>query len=322
MNVQELCGWINNPEERDRIAAMQPIPCFGDAADSIKGSGKGLDVFLWQCEEAVTGKDVRDPNNQTIGDCVSHGTGQGCEDLEYVQMYDATKNGGELGEFRKVATEVIYGGGRIEIGRGGCGFGDGLVVGWAIDWCRKFGVLARGVYGDIDLTTYDGKRARAWGRPLAGVPDSLEPEAKKYPLVTASLIEGPDFYTQAIDALANQCLIVTGSNQLYSQKRGDDGFITPQGRGGHCTYYRGFTDNGVRPGIFYQNSWSKAYHVGPQIINLPGRNQQLKIPYGGGFIDADAFNKMHKGQEVWAISKLTAYNPKPAPAPVYTIKLY
>lgn len=327
MSLQELCGWINDPAERDRIAALQPFPCYGDAADKLKGTGKGRDVFLWQMEEQITGKDVRFPHSQTIGDCVSHGTAGGCEDLEYIQIYNAKKNGGNLGEWNWIATEVIYAGGRHEIGRDACGYdngrnGGGMVVGWAIEWGRKYGLLPRGKYGNIDLTTYSGDRARAWGQPGKGCPDELEPEAKKYPIVTASLIEGPDYYNQAIDAIANQALIITGSNQLYSQKRGKDGFIVPEGSAGHCTYFRGFTDNGTRPGIFYQNSWGQQYHNGPQIIALPGRNEQLKIPYGGGFVDADVFNKVHRRQEVWAISQLTDYNPTPAPAPIYQIKMY
>lgn len=311
----KLCGWVNRPYIYKQIAAKQPHPLFASSARGIKNTGKGRDVFLWQYEEKVTGKDVRLPHNQTIGDCVSHGTAGSCEDLEYIQIYHDKL---DASSWKWVATEVIYAGCRHEIGNDALGHCDGAIVGWAIDWGLKYGILPRGVYGSVDLSEYDGERARKWGAPKHGCPDELEGTVKKYPLLRASLIEGPDYYEQAIDALANEALIVSGSEQLFSEKRDKYGFITPSDSpGGHCTYYRGFTDNPVRPGIFYQNSWSEAFHIGPQIIELPGRNKQLKIPFGGGFVEAEVFNKMHKGQEMWTVTRMTDYAPTQTASPLY-----
>jgi len=314
--MNELCGWISNPEERDRIAAKQPFPIFGEAAPHLKDTGKGKDVFLWEREITLLG-DYRMPNKQEIGDCVSMGTGQGAEDLEIGDLVDrGYKNDPET--FKKVCTEAIYGGGRVEIAHQG-GMGDGMIVAWAIDWGKQYGLIARGTYGSIDCTTYSGNRAKQWGN--SGCPQELIPTAKKYPIVTCSLVQGSNKYEQARDAIANKCIVVTGSNQLFSQKRAANGFITPAGNGGHCTRYNAVTDNNVRPGIWYGNSWGPNYHVGLDTVTLP-HGVQVRIPKGGGFIDADEFDRMHagSGNEVWIITKTTAYIINPAP--VHEIHFY
>lgn len=304
---QELCGWINDPKARDLIAASMPTPCYGDANSAQAGTGKGKDVFLWEIERQLFGN-VRDPHAQTIGDCTSQGiTGAG-EDLLIVQ---ASK-----GIFKKpekqiyLASEPVYAGGRIQIGQGACGRGDGAIVGWVVKFVMQYGFLPRGVYGQYDLSTYSGQTARNWGRPGAGCPTELLEPSKHYPVKTASLIEGPDFYEQAIDVIANGGLIVTGSNQLYSNTRDQYGFCTPQGRGGHCTYYRGFTDNPRRPGIAYQQSWDKQIPSGNQSVMLP-HGVKVQLPYGCFFIDAENFNRMHRGQEVWAITSEAGWEPAP-----------
>lgn len=317
MDVSKLCGWVPSPRERDAFASQQPFPVFGDASDAIKGSGKGKEAMLRALELELFG-DYREPNFQTTGDCVSMAVAQAGEDLEIVDM---TERQISKDKFEKVATEPIYGGGRVEIG-GGRLFGAGMVVAWAIDWGKRWGLLPRRRYGEIDLTRYDGNRADAWGRPRNGCPDIIEPEAKKYPIITCSLVQGNQKYEQCRDAIYNKAIIVTGSNQLFSQSRGRDGFITPSGRGGHSTRYNGFTDNDRRPGIWYDNSWGSSYHVGPEMVTLPS-GTEMKVPKGGGFIDADEFDRIHRNpqDEVWVISKTTAYVINPAPD-IYQIKFF
>jgi hypothetical protein len=312
-DIQKLCGWVKDDAERDRIAAMQPFPVFGDAAPHLKDSGKGREIFLWQIEEKLTGKPVRQPHHQLSQDCVSHATSGAGEDLIYIEIAD-----GKPFSWKAIASEPIYGGGRHQIGGDRLGRGGGMVVGWAIEWGKQFGLLPRGKYGNIDLTTYNVDYVNQWSRPRAGCPPELANEAKKFPLVTCSLIEGPNYYEQARDAIANKALIVTGSNQLFSQRRGNDGFITPDGHGGHSTYFRAVTDNAIRPGIGYQGSWGPDYHVGPDTVTLPG-GTQVTLPKGFGFIDADTFNRMHRGQELWAVIATDGYVLAP---PDWEIKFY
>jgi hypothetical protein len=301
-NYLELCGFEYKPEEIEKIMALQPMPVMMATDIGIKDSGKGKEVFLFEVERRLTGK-VRPPHNQTIGDCVSHGVTGAAEDLQFVQM---SKD--ESLEFKWLASEVTYGLARIEIGRGGCGRGDGAVVGWGLEAGKRYGFVTREPHGKWDLTTYDGQRARQWGAPGVGCPDDLEPIAKKNPIVEMSTIEGPDYYTQAIDVIANGGVIVTGSNQLYQNSRDERGFCRRGGNGGHCTHYNGFADTGSFPGIVYSQSWGERVpSQGEQRVTL-GSGAELLLPPGHFFITPEDFNRMHaRGAEVWAITALQGW---------------
>lgn len=301
-DFSHLCGFEYKPVEIERMMGLQPMPVMMATDIGIKDSGKGKEVFLFEIERRLTGK-VRAPHNQTIGDCVSHGVTGAAEDLQYIQMSkDASL------EFKWLASEVTYGLARVEIGRGGCGRGDGAVVGWGLEAGKRYGFVTRDKHGQYDLTTYDGQRARKWGAPNVGCPDDLEAIAKSNPIKEMSVIEGPDFYTQAIDVIANGGVLVTGSNQLYQNQRDERGFCRRGGNGGHCTYFDGFADTGNFPGIIYVQSWGdRVPSQGEQRVIL-GSGAELILPPGHFFITPEDFNAMHRRQaEVWAISALTGW---------------
>ena len=162
-----------------------------------------------------------------VHNCVSHGFGLGVDVLRCVQI--AIKGAMEkwLGE---VATEIIYGGSRVEIGGGQLGNSDGSSGGWAAQWLMKYGVLLRQAYGSYDFTTYSGTVAKKFGR--AGVPDELEPRAREFPVRTCSLITT---YEEARDAIANGYPVAVCSNVGFqSMRRDKDGFIKPSGSWPHC----------------------------------------------------------------------------------------
>lgn len=297
-----LCGYVYRPAEIEKIMAVQPDPLLRVSALGIQDSGKGKDVFLFEIERKLTGH-VRGPHNQTIGDCVSHGVTGAAEDLQFVQI----ANDPSL-DFKTLASEVTYALARIEIGRGACGYGDGAVVGWGLEAGKQYGFVTREVHGQYDLTIYSGQRAKQWGAPRVGCPDDLEPIAKRNPIVAMSAIQGPQYYEQCRDVIANGGVIVTGSNQLLQNSRDAQGFSGPGGRGGHCTYYRACADNPKRPGIGYQHSWGPNYpQGGEQRIKLPS-GLEIIFPPGFCLIDADLFDRMHRsGAEVWAITGLQGW---------------
>lgn len=300
---RKLCGYVYDPAETERIMRGLPNPVLMATALGIQDSGAGKDVFLFEIERKLVGS-IRPPHHQTVGDCVSHGTTGGAEDLEFVQMAkDASL------QFQWLASEATYALARVQIGKGGCGYGDGAVVAWGLQSGKEYGFVARAKYGDIDLTTYSGARAQEWGNPRAGCPAPLLDIAKQHPIKDMSNIEGPDFYTQARDVIAQGGLIVTGSNQLYRSSRDAQGFCLPGGGGGHCTYYRAVTDNSVRPGIGYQQSWGNDTPTGGAVkVTLP-HGREVDLPAGFFFIDAENFNRMHaRGGEVWAISSEAGFN--------------
>lgn len=292
MRVHDLCGYIHDPRAIANLARRS-----GTLLQAIKGSGKGKSVFLWHFQKKFQGK-VWDPHNQTIGDCVSHGiTGAG-EDLQWVMKGLVDKNVNP----KKLASEPIYGLSRVEIGGGGI-VGDGSIVAWGIDAARKYGFIPREKFGNIDLSIYDGQRAKAYGK--SGCPDSLESVAKEHPIRKCALIEGPDFYFDAIDVIASGGVVVSGSNWIYSSKRDAKGFCKYSQSGGHCVYFRGYDDSSY-PGIVYQQSWGPDVPEGGAMrVTLPS-GKEIELPPGAFFITPENFNAMHKRDaELWGITAMT-----------------
>lgn len=275
-------GWVNDPKAVDRVMGALPHPVFGITARPIQDSGKGKTVLLYQANRKVFGKDFC--HLQTIGDCVSHGWSLLGDTLNCVQI-----NQGQRQKFMgEIATEVMYAGSRIEIGQGGCGRGDGSIGAWASQFISEYGTLVRGKYGSIDLTNYDGNRARSWGMPGKGVPDELETLIREHPVKTVSLVQT---YEEARDAIANGYPVAVCSNQGFQESRDSAGFARPSGVWGHCMCFIGCDDAYSRPGLLCMNSW------GPSWISGPKRNDQ---PEGSFWVDADTVNRMLRMQDSFA----------------------
>lgn len=297
--MDHLCGYRYDERAIETFLSTSPMVCEAGPLPS----GAGRDFFLFDIEAQLTGS-VRDPHAQALGDCVSHGFTGAAEDLQFVQMVMSPGF-----EFKWLSSEFIYGAARVQIGKGQCGYGDGAVVSWAFQAGQQLGLVARGPYGSYDLTQYSAALAKKWGTPGVGAPPELVAEAKSHLVLKAALLQGSHLYEQACDVIYNGGAVVTGSNQLFSSTRDAQGFCRPSGRGGHCTYYRGFTRSGKRPGIAYQQSWGSQIPTnGPQAVTL-GSGRQVTLPAGCFFIDADAFDSMHSGSgsEVWALWSETGW---------------
>jgi hypothetical protein len=284
-------GWIDDHKEVDRIMGALPHPVFGVTARPIRDSGKGKTVLLYQANRKVFGRDFC--HQQTIGDCVSHGWSLLIDTLKCVQIAQGLRE-----KFTgETATEVMYAGSRVEIGHGQAGNGDGAVGAWAAQFATQYGTLVRGKYGAVDLTTYDGNRARAWGRPGAGVPDDLEPRLREHPLKTASMVLS---YAEARDAIANGYPVAVCSRLGFVAQRDRDGFavVDPQHPWGHCTCLIGADDAYGRPGLLDMNSWP------PNWIDGPKRHDQ---PDGSFWIDAEVCDMMFAEQDSFAGSGYVGY---------------
>lgn len=299
-NAKALEAFLSSPGGNIMQAATTQV---------IQDSGKGKDYFAFEVERSFQGS-VRPPHWQGIGDCVSHGITGAAEDLQWVQKLLNPDY-----EFRWLASEAIYGLARIQIGRGACGIFDGAVVAWGIEAAQKFGFLPRGVYPEADLTMYSASLAKQWGRPRYGTPDSLAQKSTEHPLKEAHLLEssnsGPRLAEQARDVLASGGVLVSGSNQLFQNARDKQGFCGRGGRGGHCIYFRGFTDNTGRPGLAYQQSWGPGVPTqGEQTITLAS-GLVITLPPGCFLIDYDEFDRMHSGgdSELWAVTSEIGFLP-------------
>lgn len=297
---QHLCGYVYDERAVETFLGSSPM-VVGDPAPPA--SGKGKDFFLFDIEKQLTGS-VRPPHHQEIGSCVAHGSTGAMEDIQFVQMLNQPGY-----TFQWLSTEVMYSLARIQVGRGQCGWGDGAVVAWALEAAQKYGLVARGKYGQYDLTRYSSELEKQWGAPGAGCPPELVETAHAHLVLKCSLIQGQTKYEQSRDVIYNGGAIITGSNQLFSNGRDSQGFCRPSGNGGHCTYYRGFTDAARRPGIVYQQSWGPDIPTGGAATVTLESGRQVTLPAGAFFIDAEEFDRMHGGSdsEVWAVWSETGW---------------
>lgn len=296
-------GRIHDPESTQIFAQSLPNQNLYQANPALQGTSDDTEVFLWEAELLVTGsKEPRPPHHQTIGDCTSHGTSGALEDLQYIQIGWR----GMPGEFHMVASEALYGAGRVDIG-GGHSFGDGAVTAWLIQAAMKEGFLARQPYDDgqghtIDLTNYSGSVAKAMGNK--GVPSWLKPLMLKHLLQGAVQAHSAD---EACDGMRNGHPVVVGSNVGFSMTRDSDGFCRRGPRWDHCTYFRGYTKvPGKRQGVVYQQSWGPGMPSGPRNITTPG-GKQIILPEGAYFIDMEVFDTMIKQGDGWILSASTNF---------------
>lgn len=279
MSFEKLCGWhpVEKWDRKDHrsvedIVAALTAPSFeaSDAYAEIKGIGKDVDVFHWEAEQEVLGR-ILPAYHQRIGDCVSMGWGRAAQDQMLIDIALRRQREQVPEDIKKldwiVATEPGYAGSRVEIG-GGRLRGDGSIGSWHAKWSIDYGVLFRKDYGSIDLTHYDGGRAREWGQRGRGCPNELEPIAKEHPLTDVSVCRTWD---AASDALATYNSVVICSSQGFTTTR-VNGFCEPSGTWNHCMMLRG---RGVAKGgrVFgvLQQSWG---------TNNPGGSNRLELESG------------------------------------------
>lgn len=283
-------GWIRF-EDRTRevneatanVIASQAFPIF--CATPNVGSLYGAtppDVMYWEYEEALLKRRI-EGWAQTHTDCTSFALARAAQDLILVEV--AERGDGEVWPGHEVATEPIYGGGRVEIG-GRRIRGNGLVVSWGAKWLQEYGVLLRKDYRSVDLSTYSGSRAKSWGE--SGVPNEIEPIARENPVKDWTVIQsGPDI----IAAAAGRFPIATGSNYGFTETRDENGFCYPSGSWAHAMAWRGYVIvKGNRPAVPIQQSWKNSPR-GNDLVKLES-GREIKLPFGVFLVDMEHCERM------------------------------
>ncbi len=288
-----LGGWIDDHKRVEEVMKELPFPVFSDIRSPIKDTGKGKKVLLYELIRKVS-KDNFPKRKQTIGDCVSHGAAYA---VDAVKAVDIVIKGDFEEWVAETATEDLYAGGRVQIGKGRIR-GDGSIGAWQARYVNEYGALPRGKYGNVDLTTYSGSKARSWGRSGAGVPKTLIPVAKEHPIKVVSQVST---YEEVRDLIANGYAVTIASNQGFSSKRDEEGFARPQGSWAHQMSILAVDDEYKRPGVCVQNSWG-AWNSGPK------RNNQ---PTGSFWVDAEEIERriLSKGDS-WAFSSYDGFKPR------------
>lgn len=302
-------GWVPDKRETINFKTRVHRPYFAQVAQDLAGTGRGKKALLWKFFEKVT-KGSLVPHWQSVGDCVAQGWGLGIDILDAIQIAH-----GRGSWTAKCATELLYAGGRVEIGKGKI-HGDGMHGSWLGQWVNEYGVLLRRPYldGKYDFTKYSGKKARKWAHVCktcttwgGGVPDELEPLAKKHPVKTVTLVTS---WEQARDAIYNGYPVAVCSSQGFGDHqskreresngtlRDKDGFLAPDGKWYHCMLLAGMDDTIKRPGGLFINSW------GPKWLSGPGRFGQ---PKGSFWADSHVINDMLAQEDSFAMSNYVGY---------------
>lgn len=288
-------GWVADPEAVQAFRETLTVPDFSDTPAGKAAMGDApSSVYLWQSIRTVTGKDPPVFNQGQVGSCVSFGTSRAYEASLAVQI-----TLGDRFTWTPLVEEVVYGGSRVEVG-GGRINGDGSIGAWAADWVRKWGGLPRGTYTvggkTYDLRAYSETRCRDWGRN--GVPDELEPEARKYPAGDVAQVKT---WSEAKKALAQGYGIAVCSGQGFAMQRNANGICQPSGSWAHCMCLDGYhvDENTGKEYGHIQNSWGANAHTGPVGFGSP--------PTSGFWADANVVNRMLAANDSWAIAAVKGF---------------
>jgi hypothetical protein len=286
--IAAKCGWVHLPAEIEIVLATLPRPQFAEAAAPLLAAPADGDVFLWDACRRVTGGHLPAHDQDGVGCCVGEGFSSAVEYLQCVEIALA----GEVEEYSPISSESVYALSRVEVGGGRIG-GDGSTGAWAAKAVHDFGVLPRRAVGRYDLTHFDPRRARDWGRD--GLPDDLEPEARQHLVRTVSLVRT---FAEARAALANGYPVAVCSGQGFTMTRDRDGFCAPRGVWGHCMCFIGVT-GGRRPGLCCLQSWGPNVPGGP--IGVGGH------PDCAFWVDAEVAERMLGQGDSWALSAFDGF---------------
>lgn len=258
------------------------------AGQAVLGDG---DVFLWRhVRKAAHRNDSWYPNvnQQNVGCCVGCGW-KHCADVCQAAAIAA----GQSFEFRPVSAEVIYGGSRVEVGRGRIS-GDGSVGAWAKEYVSaRGGLVAMQKYPGADLSTFSPARAREFGR--RGVPPDIAAAAREHPVKSCALVKS---WADAGRAIRQGYPVAVCSDQGFRMERDATGRCRPQGTWAHCmalVAVRGAPNEGG----FLLNSWGDSAHTGPVWPD--------DAPKAGFWADAAVLDRMLRQGDSFALADVAGF---------------
>lgn len=290
-------GYRPDPDGTDLIVSALPMPTLAEAGPRLQASNKESLLYpaLLQCSP-----DWR-RGSQGIGSCVGWGWSYCVDVLAAVEIAIH----GEREEWAgRVLEASVYGFSRCEaLGVKRAGFQDGSYGAAAAKAVSEFGTLHYGIdYGNERYEEYDPKREKEWGN--SGVPDQLEPYAKRRCVKTVTLIQSFD---EAALAIQSGYPIAICSGQGFVMTRDTDGFCRPRGSWSHCMAAAGVRF-GDRPGLLIVNSWGNSNTGEHYPRNMPDAIKNCSF-----WIDADVATYMLRGGDSFALSSYDGFPPRRMP---------
>lgn len=306
-------GWVEAPQEVESVLTTLPTPLItmSNGPDIVANET----VLLYEIFRKVTGKDPP-KGPQKIGDCVSWGWGNLVNYIASLQIFNALKAASLLtapdparfteaeykivaaqradivGEYQEAATEAIYGLSRIEIGGQRGSYSDGSVGAWAAKAVSTMGTLSRNYLESKGLGgAYNPQRAKEWG--AHGLPDTLEPDARKHLVKTVSLVTN---FEDAARLIQNGYPVAICSNRGFTMDRDAQGFCLPRGVWNHCMLLVAVRWD--RPGCCISQSWGPNTPTGPLGLNQPDNTF---------WADADVIDRILKQRDSFTGSNFMEY---------------
>jgi hypothetical protein len=294
-------GWRYDPKETERVMTKYGISASSDLDLSqlvIEDDNK--DIFAWDFEQKVLGKLLSVWDQSSLGSCVSHGSGRAAQDIILTQV---ALTGSEEWPGFEVNREAIYGGSRVEIGGERGSYEDGSVGSWAAGWLSKYGVLFNTKYGNIDLSNgYNVSRCREWG--AKGVPDEIEPEAKKHPIQTTTMVNSSE---DAWALLGHSYWISICGSKGRTMKRQSGGWCPVSGQWNHCQELCGrCTIKGGKRAFVYRNSWGQYLGSENNQIELESGNT-ITLPDGCYLSHPEEIESELRQQDTFAYSAFKGF---------------
>lgn len=278
-HLPKFLGWIEAPQEVNRIMKDLPMPLVGAQGEPIPALDENKEVLTYEIFRQVVGRDEY-PGPQAIGDCVSHGWKRLTDYLAVIQIYlqlksefgdmarmddpdVAERKSALLEEFQEASTEVIYGLSRVEIGGQRGSYSDGSVGAWAAKAVSTYGTISWKALADKGLGgSYDPKRAKEWG--AKGIPPELETLSKQHPVKVVSMVKN---FRDAAALCQNGYCVAVCSNQGFTMTRDAQGFCRAQGTWNHCMMFSSCRFD--RPGLLCHQNWGNNVPDGPRYKNQP-----------------------------------------------------
>lgn len=227
------------------------------------------------------------------GSCVAFGAALACDVLTAI---DTVRNGRSKPSTR-CDPMSIYWGSRVEIGRNRIR-GQGSVGVWACEYLKTYGALPQQRFPEVDLSKYDPSVCCG---PLSsrGVPDTLEPTARQYPVKEYAQNK---MFDESVYALSTGSPILICSIQGFQLRRDANGFGIPSRTWGnqrdvtgHAQCVVGY-ELGDDPYLEIANSWGACYTGG-----YPGQNPAVMK------VRKATADRMLKEGDSWALSRFVGF---------------
>ena len=210
--------WLTHSLRIDPVetAKLQKLTRFGKFfSDDLIGDSIGKTRLLYRAARHFDASLFSD-ERQVVGDCVSHATRNACDISRAIEIL---VHGEPEAWVNRGATELIYGLRRHR--------GEGMVVTNVPDIItNRGGIIARGKYGSVDLSQYNGHIGQRWG-DRDGPPRDLIVESQRYQIREAALVKTT---SEARDAIWSGYGLITGAQASFSEHRDSHGFGKLNGR--------------------------------------------------------------------------------------------